>query len=415
MTDRATARRAGARSLASLLLIAAGLLAGFLMQVLAARQLGPQSYGVFGLVQASLIVLASIVPLGWLEGIPKFVAEYVESANTARLWGVALRSQRATLAASMVVSLLLATFALGLEPGSTSSSLFLGIALLLPGYTLIRVQQQILLTLQRLVDGLLFVHLVVPLTVLLGMFTWPDFGLFELLGLYWGGTILALVGQSLRLRQALPARTTPEYLTRHWHSVTSRLVAGVLAQRLMAQADMMLLAPFAGLTEVGVYSLARRLSDVVAMANQVLATSLAPMLGRALVAGRRAEARRLLAFANLSSTLWGAPFLLGALLFPGPILGLFGADYASGALVLQILMLGVFLNVASGPVGATLLVAGHEEFWRRSSLISTFVGLAGYLLAAPLLGAVGVALVKMTYNAALNLARWHYLWRLVRA
>lgn len=402
-------RRAGKRSLVSFGLTFSGMFMGLLMQAMVARELGAAGYGIFGVILSALMVLASLLPMGWFECTPKFVAEYREGAQDPLLWGVVTRSQQFCLLTTLLASIGLFLIEWLWAPDSGVAEILLGIAVLLPTYTLIRIQQQILLTMQRVADGLIFVHLVSPATVVFGMLLWRHPGIEGVVALCLLGNVVAFLLQGLRLLRALPARHLREYRSRHWHSVASSLMGGVTGQRLINQGDVMILAPFAGVAEVGIYALARRFADVVVFANQALSSALAPMLGAAIVGRRYVQARRLLWLCCLWSSLWALPFVLSGMLLPSAILRMLGGSFEGGALVLQITLLGALANAASGPVGQALLIGGQEKFWRRSAAISSLLGLVGYLIAAPLCGQVGMAIVRTAYIGGLSLWRFQFL------
>ena len=406
-------RKARRGSLVSFLLTGSGLAAGLLMQAMFARRLGAPAYGVFAGVQGTLLVLATICPLGWLEGVPKFIALYREERSDGLLSGVIYRALLVCALATALVSLALTAIASVATLNLATRLILLGIALLLPSYTLIRLQQQILLTMQRVADGLLFVHLLVPVVCIAGLQLLPRVGAIEVLFLYWTGCTLAFGLQGLRLWSLLP-RTPREFRIREWHAVTNSLVTGLLGQRLMNQGDVMILSPFVGVAALGTYSLARRLVDVIAFGNQALASALSPVIGASMVGGRPREAARLLRFGCFWSALWALPWLLAAVLMPDFILSHFGPGFAEGAEVLRIAALGAFFNAATGPVGQALLVGGHEAYWRLTATWSAYLGLIGYLLGAWLGGAVGMALVRTLFLVGLNGVRWLYLERVLR-
>ncbi len=402
-------RRAGKRSLLSFLLTVSGMAVGLLMQALVARQLGAAGYGVFGIILSALMVLSSLLPVGWFESTPKFVAEYRENQQHPLLWGVVTRSQQVCAISTLGCSVILLLVERIWQPDANAAMVLLGIALLLPSYTLIRIQQQILLTLQRVRDGLVFVHLVSPAVVVIGMLCWPHPGIDGVVTLYLMGNTVAFLLQGLRLRQALPGASVREYRTRHWQRVASSLMGGLMGQRLINQGDVVMLSPFVGVHEVGIYTLARRLVDVLAFANQALASAIAPMLGGAIVGKRFQQARQLLWMGCLWSTLWALPFTLAGMLFPTEVLSLLGKSFQGGEMILRITLVGAFLNAASGPVGQALLIGGHERFWRRSAAVTTLFGLLGCLLGAGLYGGVGIAVMRSLYLGSLSVWRFAYL------
>ncbi|GMU55140.1 MAG: hypothetical protein AMXMBFR33_42860 [Candidatus Xenobia bacterium] len=402
-------RRAGRRSLVSFALTVSGMAVGLVMQALVARELGSAGYGVFGIILSALMVLSSLLPLGWFESTPKFVAEYREGQQHSLMWGLVTRSQQFCGLTTLVCSLGFLALEQIWRPDPNTAMVLLGIALLLPSYTLIRIQQQILLTLQHVRDGLVFVHLVSPTVVILGMVIWRNPGIDGVVTLYLVGNLVALLLQGLRLRRVLPGPPVREYRTRYWQKVASSLMAGLMGQRLINQGDVMMLSPFVGVSQVGIYALARRLVDVLAFANQALASAVAPMLGGAIVGKRYAQAHKLLWMGCLGSGLWALPFTLMGMFFPTEILSYFGNTFQGGELILQISLVGAFLNAASGPVGQALLIGGHEQFWRRSAAVTTVFGLTGCLVGAAMFGEIGIAVMRSLYIASISIWRLAYL------
>jgi O-antigen/teichoic acid export membrane protein len=69
-------------------------------------------------------------------------------------------------------------------------------------------------------------------------------------------------------------------------------------------------------------------------------------------------------------TLFALPVIGGMLIFPSFLMGLFGAEFAEGAVLLQILAVGQFINAITGSVGFLLMMSGHERDMRNVTLIS---------------------------------------------
>ncbi|MGA1863047.1 MATE family efflux transporter [Deferribacter thermophilus] len=63
------------------------------------------------------------------------------------------------------------------------------------------------------------------------------------------------------------------------------------------------------------------------------------------------------------------PILLFFLIFPKPILGIFGEEFKVGAIALMILTIGQFVNAAAGSVGYILQMTGHQKFHQNVVLI----------------------------------------------
>jgi O-antigen/teichoic acid export membrane protein len=90
------------------------------------------------------------------------------------------------------------------------------------------------------------------------------------------------------------------------------------------------------------------------------------------------------------------------LIFPSFLMRLFGAEFAEGAALLQILAVGQFINAITGSVGFLLIMSGHERDMRNVTLISGFSAmfLAWFLTAQfGIIGAAtGTAIAVATQN-----------------
>ena len=91
------------------------------------------------------------------------------------------------------------------------------------------------------------------------------------------------------------------------------------------------------------------------------------------------------------------------MLFPGWIMGLFGDGYEQGALLLSIMAVGQFINVATGSVGYLLNMSGHERDFRR---VTFFAGPLTVILSVLLIqhyGVLGAAIATAVGLSVQNL------------
>jgi O-antigen/teichoic acid export membrane protein len=102
-------------------------------------------------------------------------------------------------------------------------------------------------------------------------------------------------------------------------------------------------------------------------------------------------------------TLMVSPLLLICVLVPSWVMGLFGKDFESGALLLSILAIGQFVNVATGSVGYLLIMSGNEKLIRNSTALAAGVNIVLNILLVPWLGPLGAAISSATGIALYNL------------
>jgi O-antigen/teichoic acid export membrane protein len=90
------------------------------------------------------------------------------------------------------------------------------------------------------------------------------------------------------------------------------------------------------------------------------------------------------------------------LIFPSFLMSLFGEEFSEGAVLLQILAVGQFINGITGSVGFLLMMSGHERDMRNVTLIS------GFFLTAQF-GIIGVATGTAIAVATQNLLAVYFV------
>jgi O-antigen/teichoic acid export membrane protein len=84
-------------------------------------------------------------------------------------------------------------------------------------------------------------------------------------------------------------------------------------------------------------------------------------------------------------------------------MGLFGEEYVQAAHLLQILVVGQFINVITGSVGYLLNMSGHEKDMRNVVFFSGPLALGLGLFLTPIYGATGAAVATAIALASQNL------------
>ena len=96
------------------------------------------------------------------------------------------------------------------------------------------------------------------------------------------------------------------------------------------------------------------------------------------------------------------PILLLTLIFPTELLRLlFGSNYTSASLALQIMCIGSFAVNLLGPNGTTLIVIGKTKFLMWASLLTVVLNIILNIVLIPRLGIVGAS-IGMTAAISLN-------------
>ena len=164
-------------------------------------------------------------------------------------------------------------------------------------------------------------------------------------------------------------------------------------------------------SELGILKSAQQTAIMVSFILVVMNSIIPP---RFAVLYQRGSLRELEALVRLGSVLsvgFSAPFIFTCLFFPEWVLGWFGEEFKSGAILLQIITFSQLINVATGSVAYLLNMTGHEILMRNIALFCSFLGLLAFFVLIPLLGVLGGALAFAVVLITQNLMALFFVWR----
>ncbi|WP_456426843.1 flippase [Desulfurobacterium sp.] len=163
---------------------------------------------------------------------------------------------------------------------------------------------------------------------------------------------------------------------------------------IMGWTDTIMLGMFRSAHEVGIYNVALKLSTMTSISLMAINTIAAPKFAEFWGRGDK-EGLAKVAQQSTKLIFWTSfPVLLLFLIFPKPILGIFGEEFKVGAVVLMILTVGQFVNAAAGSVGYILLMTGFQQFHRNVILMGTTLNVILNYLMIPIYGIVGAAVAS---------------------
>jgi O-antigen/teichoic acid export membrane protein len=144
--------------------------------------------------------------------------------------------------------------------------------------------------------------------------------------------------------------------------------------------------------EFAFFSVAQRVSNIVIFFNIVATFMLGPYASKMYAEGEIAQLRKLFLKLCFVTTAAVLPFVVVMLVMPEKVMGIFGADYAQGAIYLQVMVVSQLINVATGSANTILIMTGHARQLVYALLISFLVGAAVTFVLGGLWGGLGYAL-----------------------
>lgn len=392
-------------SLALLLVKVAGAGLDYGVTVIIARRLGAEESGLFFLSVTIVSAIALVSRLGIDTWILKHAALTNSNCSPWKLLRPAISVVGITALVGSAVSLLVA----GVVTRRTLSApqWFWFFAIATAPLALTFLTAEFLRGLQRPLLAQLLTSFVSPLTVIVVLTLWgTDLNVLGAAAAYLFGTLAPIsicIGIWVTLRRRSESSLTEpirgfQLITKAFPFFLVTLIqssnawVGVLALGLMDD-------PRA----VAIYSTGFRTAAILALLLNVVSVIVAPRFAALYSSGRKKELSRLASqCATITAIVATVPF---AFIFamPETILVWFGEDFAGGGVVLQVLLLGQWINALTGPVGYLLLMCGYERAVNHVSSLSAVLHVCLALVLVPISMHVGAAISTAGSLALQNL------------
>ncbi len=396
--------------------LGAGMSFGF--NVLLARTLGAEGAGLYFLALTVMTIGMTIGVFGMDNTLLRFVA-----ANAAKdEWGVVKSVYRKGIALAACVSCLVAVMIFLTAPW-LSQTLFSKPELSAPlrwmslavvPMTMVLLHGESIKALKRIRDSQLINGVAVPgLSVLGLLLVGREFGVTGAVWAYCGAALVAAFAGVLVWRIHTPQlkKMTVQVPLRGILDSSIPLFWTAMMNLVMNWSPTLFLGIWGTKAEVGVFGAAWRTamltSFVLASVNSIVAPKFAALYSQGDMAGLSGTARK----STKMMILLASPVLLTFLAVPGFVMRMFGGQFQNGSLLLVVLAVGQFINVASGSVGYLLMMCGRERLMRNNTLMVGVVSLILNGLLIPIWGALGAAVAGAASLAIFNLGAFYLVWR----
>jgi O-antigen/teichoic acid export membrane protein len=380
----------------------------FLTDVVLARALGPEGFGVVAASMSFTHILAEVGLVGTHRGVLRF-ASLDESAGRPR--AAAALTRRGLTIAGLFGGVLFVAVLVARRPltrllfeETTSVWILPAFALAIPAIGAFTVLQFRARAARRFGDDSLVGNVAraaVPflLTAVLLFAGWKLWGAVAgFVGGMIGTAGLAVLLQRRADRRARAttgaAEDVPIGLGRLMRVAVPLALAGA-SILIMNELDKVMLAIFWPETEVGLYNAGFRLSRQAILLLPVVNAAISPFVGPLLAAGRHEDLHRLYRDTTRWSLAAGWSAALLFTVFAADFVGLFGPEYADATSVLVLLSLGQLVNASVGNAGVILQFSGHEKMELSNGVLVTVVNFVLNLALIPGHGAEGAALATL--------------------
>lgn len=278
--------------------------------------------------------------------------------------------------------------------------------------SILNLQAQSLKGLKHIRNAMLLQVVGVPLASL--VLIWPLARVASLQGVTWAyltATILVFLLGSWAWRHAIHGKDSEEHkfpFENLWKICKPLFVVALTGEAVLPFAPILLLGIWTNASEVGVFAAANRLAALMSFlltaANNVIAPKFAELYAKKDMAALAKVARHSAAF-NTALTL---PLFILLVFFGREAMSIFGEEFRGGAVILAILAVGQFINLATGSVGYLLMMSGNEITFRNLTIASALLLVLLLIGMVPVWGGVGAAYASAISVVFLNLAAVYF-------
>lgn len=384
----------------------------FLTQLLIARILGPESFGIYAYVLAWMSVLAYCAALGFQVALLRFVSVYESKNAWSLLRGVIQYSERRAgiVGALVIVIGITGVLIRGNTIAPELSNTFVVGFLLVPAWAFLWMRAATIRAFGGVVTAL------VPERIMRdGLLL--AFVLFASLSLKWtldastvmtvtlASTVLALCMAHLAMRRLRPNMidtVVAEYDVKAWRKAALPLLVVGAMDALFNRTGVLMLGWVGETKSAGIYGLAFSIAFLSVMPRTAVETLFAPAIARLYAARQFAELQTLVVRAASWSMCAAASIAIVLAVMAEYLLAWFGPEYVEGANALRILLVGQVISASAGSQIPVLAMTGHE---RNSAVILALSAAANIIISFMMITQFG--LLGAAWATMISIVLWN--------
>lgn len=172
----------------------------------------------------------------------------------------------------------------------------------------------------------------------------------------------------------------------------------------MGYLDVFILGFYAPDAEIGGYSVASKLSNVLTIPLFAVSGFVAPKITSFYHQHQIKELQQLLLHSSKIVAITILPIFIFIVFFPMFLLGLLGVNDPQSETILIVIALGYCFNALAGSTDITLQMTGHEKIFRNIALFSIAINLILNFILIPVYGTLGAA-----YSNLITVILWNVL------
>lgn len=390
----------------------------FIFNLYLVRVLGAENTGLYYLALTVMVMGVTVGCLGLENTLLRFIASKSSIRDFSAVKGVYNKSMVIALASSCVVAIILFISSPWLsdtvfsKPDLAQPLRYLSAGIV--PMTFVILYGEILKGMGKIKGSLLVNSVLIPAFSLLAFAALGNrYGITGAALSFLAGLILtASMGHALwKIASPHLSNVIGSFSTRAIFNSSIPLLWVSVMNILITWTSTFALGIFGTKADVGVFGVAFRISMLVSVALIAVNSLVTP---RFAALYEKKDLRSMETLAQNSAKimlLLSLPLFVLFLFTPAWVMGIFGAEFRTGALLLVILSFGQMVNVSTGSVGYILIMSGNEDIVRKNAILAAAIAIAFNALLVPMTGAVGAAIAFSISLACKNLIASYLVWK----
>ena len=387
---------------------------------LLARLIAAEGYGLYNLAISAATIFAGIASLGLDDAMVRYVAIMSRRGDRSGVWGTLQIGFGVSTVAGLVMGAILYLAATPIAEGMFDeprlTPLLQLLALVVPFLTVSNVLTGCARGFGRM-DHAAFAENVVQSVIrmallsvlaLVGLDVFTAIVVFGISDVASSVTLVVLLNREFSLRQ--PLRRNVRRDVRDVFSFAVPLWLSGLLNQFRKNIETVLLGALTAVADVGVYSIVTKINLVSHVAYRSIIVSVKPVLAAQFDQHDHEGLSRLYTAATRWTLTLNVPFFLISVLYPEPILLIFGDAFAAGASALVILAIGELVVAGTGICGSIIDMAGHTRLKLANTVLWIVLLLGSGALLIPRWGLVGAATSSLVATGTINVVRLLVVW-----
>ena len=392
----------------------------FCVNVVLARLLGVTQFGIYTYVLAWINILLLFSKAGMQGTMLRYVSAYNAQQKWGLLRGLFNYSFKLVFYASLFVMFfsMLVLWYIYDRLDSDLSITFLIALLLLPILSLTALRNAALrafkLVVKAGVDGIVRPLVLGALAAAYYFYFQEGLQAAQVMSFSLIGAFITFLMGTIWLFKAMPTQLhdqNPVYEKSAWLKVSLPLFFMSGMNMLLHQTDSIMIGLLLGTDQVGIYSVAVRVSSLVGFGLLAANNIMAPLISELYSTGNHRKLQKMITLAVRGIFVFTVICGISLVVLGEMILGIFGEEFVAGYAPLLLLVGGQVIHALAGPVGFLMTMTGHHKQAAIIVGVSAIINIALNAMFIPLLGIVGAAIATASATMLWNIVMLVYVMR----